>query len=66
MKHIQNLIHKEMTRKEFLATLGFGAATVVGLSSLLAMMGKSNPWQNRNNSAGYGGGSYGGYGRNLS
>lgn len=62
MKHIQNLMHKKMTRKEFLATAGFGMATIVGLSSLLTMLGKSNPWQNRNSSAGYGGGSYGGYG----
>lgn len=57
-KHIQALMHKEMTRKEFLATLGFGVATIVGLSSLLKMMGKENPWQR--DALGYGNGPYGG------
>lgn len=68
MKHIQNLLKKEMTRREFLATLGFGLATLAGLSSLLNMLGKTNnPWQPQqsNSSLGYSSGPYGGRPRNL-
>ncbi len=49
-------MRKEMSRKEFLITVGFGLATLVGLSSLLQLLGKRNPWQ----SSGYGSMSYGG------
>ncbi len=60
-KPIQALMQKEMTRKEFIATLGFGAATVLGLSSVLNMLGhgKKNPFQG-NQSLGYGSSAYGG------
>lgn len=37
-KPIQQLMHKDMTRKEFLVTLGFGAASIFGLSGLLHLM----------------------------
>ncbi|HSD55644.1 MAG TPA: hypothetical protein VLA92_00665 [Candidatus Saccharimonadales bacterium] len=62
MHKIQDLMQKEMSRKEFLATLGFGVATIFGLSSLLQLLGKQNPLeqQQRQNSLGYGGGAYGG------
>lgn len=60
MNQIKQLLHKDMSRKEFLATLGFGVATIVGLSSLLNMLGKDNPWQSgmqqNYNSGTYGGG----------
>ncbi len=56
---LQTLMQKEMTRKEFLVTLGFGIATVAGLSSLLRMLGKNNPFSGRALS-GYGSSSYGG------
>lgn len=59
MNQIKQLLHKDMSRKEFLATLGFGVATVVGLSSLLNMMGKENPWQ-AGNRMDYSAGTYGG------
>lgn len=59
-KPIQALMQKEMTRKEFLATLGFGAATVLGFSSLLNLLGKKNPFDARAQQFGYGGGAYGG------
>ena len=61
MQKLHGLVQKEMTRKEFLATLGFGLATVFGLSTLVRLLtGKdNNPFQ-QNSSVGYGGGSYGG------
>lgn len=71
MKHVQKILQKEMTRKEFFATLGFGLATVAGFSSLLNMLGKTNnPWQQAASSntkmPSYGGGPYGGAGDGLS
>ncbi len=59
-KPIKALMQKEMTRKEFLATLGFGVATVMGLSSVLTMMGKKNPFDVRAQASGYGSSAYGG------
>ena len=59
MQKINELMQKEMTRKEFLTTMGFGVAAVFGMSSILGMLtGKSNPFQR--NSMGYGSGAYGG------
>jgi Trp operon repressor len=67
MQKITDILHREMTRKEFLATLGFGLATIAGFSTVLKMLGKENPWQqNTNQSVGYGGGSYGGTHRSNS
>lgn len=63
MLKITDVLHKEMTRGEFLATLGFGVATIVGLSGLLKMLGKDNPWNRQ--SVGYGGGSYGSNRKNI-
>lgn len=41
-KHLDTLLQKEMSRKEFLATLGFGLASVMGLSTVLHLLtGKS-------------------------
>ena len=64
MQKINDMLHTEMTRKEFLATLGFGIATIAGFSTILKMLGKENPWQQSANNAtqtfGYGGGPYGG------
>jgi Trp operon repressor len=62
MNQLKSLMQKEMSRKEFLATLGFGVATIIGLSSLLNMLGKENPW--KSDSLGYNSGSYGGNKRN--
>ncbi len=56
-RQVHYLLHKEMSRKEFLATVGFGLATLVGLSTLLQLLGKQNPWRT---SQGYGSSSYGG------
>jgi hypothetical protein len=63
MHKISDLMQKEMTRKEFLATMGFGVATVLGLSAIIsALTGKSNPFQQQQagTALSYGGGAYGG------
>jgi len=57
---IQNKLHelmqKEMSRKEFLATIGFGVASIFGLSTILHMLGKGPKQADH----GYGASSYGG------
>ena len=62
MKKIHDLMQKEMTRKEFLATLGFGVASIFGFATVLQLLGKKNPLEQQHNqvSLGYGGGAYGG------
>jgi Trp operon repressor len=63
MQKITDILHKDMSRKEFLATLGFGIATIAGFSTILKMLGKENPWQQDHQATqqfGYGGGAYGG------
>lgn len=59
-KPIQDLMQKEMTRKEFITTVGFGLASIAGLSTLLHLLGKKSPWDNAGTSFSYGGGPYGG------
>lgn len=53
---MEKILKKNMSRQEFIMTLGFGIATVVGLSALLQLLGKQNPWR----TSGYGSSSYGG------
>lgn len=57
-RQLQQILHKPMSRREFLVTIGFGLATLVGLAGLLQLLGKRNPWQAQ--SSGYGASSYGG------
>lgn len=62
MEKINDLLHKDMTRKEFLSTVGLGLATIFGVSAVLRILtGKNIGIQN--NQYGYGGGSYGGGGK---
>jgi hypothetical protein len=56
---LQQLLQKEMSRKEFIATLGFGAASLFGFSSLITMLNGFNTKQHKV-AAGYGSSSYGG------
>lgn len=58
MQKLNDLIQKDMTRREFLATLGFGLASLFGLATILKLLGKENPLHQ--DSVGYGGGAYGG------
>jgi hypothetical protein len=59
MLKVGNLMQKEMTRKEFLVTLGFGVAAVFGLSTVIQLLTGKDPLQ-QHNSFGYGAGPYGG------
>lgn len=61
MQKLNGIMHKEMTRKEFLATLGFGIATIMGFSTLLRLLtGKDNNPFHQQQTMGYGNGAYGG------
>lgn len=58
MQQINNLMQKEMSRKEFLATVGLGVASIFGLSTILKLLfGKG---EQRTAQAGYGSSAYGG------
>ena len=64
MQHLNNLMQKEMSRKEFLATIGLGVASIFGFSAILKMLfGKGE--QNQTSSAGYGSSAYGGQKRSA-
>lgn len=55
---LQDLLQKEMSRKEFLTTLGFGLLSLVGVSSLIKLL--SGKQTERSGGMGYGGSVYGG------
>ncbi len=56
-KHLAVLMQKEMTRKEFITTLGLGIATILGFGSLIKLVtGKSLS----GSASGYGSSTYGG------
>lgn len=61
-KPIDVLMQKEMSRKEFLATLGLGMASVMGFSAIIRLLtGKSiDGHLKRHVSSGYGSSPYGG------
>lgn len=42
-KQIDAIMQKEMSRKEFLATAGFGIAAIFGMSTILRLVGINNP-----------------------
>ena len=57
---LQTLMQKEMTRKEFLATMGLAVASVLGFSSLIKLLtGKSLHSQFGMQHSGYGSSPYG-------
>lgn len=59
MKQLEDVMNKEVTRKEFLATLGFGVASILGFSGIVKFLfGKGST--NQRSALGYGSGSYGG------
>ncbi|HEY8999502.1 MAG TPA: hypothetical protein VIM53_04275 [Candidatus Saccharimonadales bacterium] len=60
MNQINNLMQKEMTRKEFLTTLGFGVASVLGFSSVLKMLFGKGEQHFQASNMGYGSSVYGG------
>ena len=57
---LDTLMQKEMDRKEFLVTAGFGIAALLGLSTILQFLGKSNEVATAQKSdSGYGAASFG-------
>lgn len=61
--HMHTILEKEMTRKEFLATLGLAAGSILGFSGLIKLLtGKSLHSQlgaTQHSKYGYGGSAYG-------
>jgi len=54
-------MHKEMSRREFLTTVGFGLASLFGFSTVLRFLfGKGQTHGARAASGGYGSNAYGG------
>jgi hypothetical protein len=60
MEKMNDLLHKDMTRKEFLATIGLGLATIFGFSAIMRILTGKSLGAQQNNAYGYGGGAYGG------
>jgi hypothetical protein len=61
MQHLEDIMHKEMSRKEFLATVGFGMASLFGFSTALKFLfGKGQAAHGRVSTMGYGSSAYGG------
>lgn len=58
-KVVGALAQKEMTRKEFLITLGAGAASILGISSVFRLL-NGKPLFGSEMSTGYGSSPYGG------
>ncbi|MET0779424.1 MAG: hypothetical protein ABWY71_01180 [Candidatus Saccharimonadales bacterium] len=59
-KPLATLMQKEVTRKEFLATLGLGVATVLGFGSIIRFL-SGNGQASNHVPAGYGSSVYGGH-----
>ncbi|HSX00174.1 MAG TPA: hypothetical protein VLH38_04025 [Patescibacteria group bacterium] len=57
-KPIETLLQKEMTRKEFLGTLGLGLASLLGFSSVIRLLNNKGKAQ-QSQVSGYGSSSYG-------
>jgi hypothetical protein len=62
-KQLSTLLQKEMTRKEFLATIGMGVGTLLGFGSIIKFLTgqQHNGGQRIPVASGYGGGVYGGH-----
>jgi hypothetical protein len=61
-KPLTAVMQKEMTRKEFLAAMGFGLASILGFSNIIRLLtGRSFESHFKNSSSvGYGSNAYGG------
>ncbi|HEY9715254.1 MAG TPA: hypothetical protein V6C72_17415 [Chroococcales cyanobacterium] len=57
-KQLNTLMQKEMTRKEFLATMGVGVASIMGFGTIVKLL--SGKATTNRSSMGYGSSSYGG------
>ncbi|HVS58423.1 MAG TPA: hypothetical protein VHD60_01640 [Candidatus Saccharimonadales bacterium] len=56
-KPIDTLLQKEMSRKEFMTTVGFGVASLLGFSTVLRLLGHGSKLQQ--SGRGYSSGAYG-------
>ena len=60
MKQLNTLMQKEMTRKEFLTTLGFGLASIMGFSTIVHFLFGKGEHRLHEVGSGYGSSVYGG------
>jgi hypothetical protein len=61
MEKINDLMQKDMTRREFLTAVGLGLASIFGFAAILRILtGKSLGAPQQNDAYGYGSGPYGG------
>lgn len=62
MKYVEELMQKELSRKEFLALVGAGVVSVFGFSQILKALLEQKPAGRQQTTAavGYGGSAYGG------
>lgn len=59
-KHLDTLLQKEMSRKEFLLTLGLALGSIMGFSTIIHLLtGKSLHKSTSRSSTGYGSSPYG-------
>lgn len=58
MSKLEQLLSKEMTRRQFLGTLGVSIASLFGVSAIMGVLSGSDP-QTNNNRPDYGQRSYG-------
>jgi hypothetical protein len=58
-KQLATLVQKEMTRKEFITTMGFGLASVFGFSTIVHLLSGKSLLAHKSQ-MGYGSSSYGG------
>jgi hypothetical protein len=59
-KQLHELLSREMTRQEFLATIGLGVASVLGFSGLLRVLSGKSHGNHQQQDYGYGRSAYGG------
>ena len=62
-KPLDAIMQKEMDRKEFLTTVGFGLASLLGFSTVMQLLGRSNHstlFGSQSVGQGYGASAYGG------
>ncbi len=59
MKQLESIMQKEMTRQEFITTLGFGLASILGFSSVLRLLFGKGQQHQSSAPRGYGASTYG-------
>ena len=60
LDNVSDVLQKEMSRKEFLTTLGYGAASLVGIAGVMRLLGhRGFSGSSSGSGHGYGGNAYG-------